>query len=468
MSRLLPGIACALLVQTSASFANVRVFVTSRDGGERLTEKEPEQLLKKSDLGLPSVFVDPAKRFQTIEGIGGAFTEASAVTLRKMSPDNQQLILKAYFDAKSGNAYSLCRTHINSCDFAMGNYAYSETPNDKDLAHFSIERDRQALIPMIQAALKISQTPFKLFASPWSPPAWMKTNGEMNNGGSLKAECRDAWARYYVRYIQEYQKEGIPIWALTVQNEPAAQQRWDSCLYSAEEERDFVRDHLGPTLEKAGLGQVKLMIWDHNRDLIVERAAVAYADPKASKYIWGTAYHWYGDDKFENLQLHHDAWPDKKLFFSEGCQESGPHTGDWKMGERYGRSIISDFSRWAVAWTDWNLLLDETGGPNHVNNLCSAPILADTEHDRILFQSSYYYIGHFSRFVKPGAQRLLCATNRENLEATAFANPDGSMAVVVLNRTDDALRFALNTPDSATPFKVPAHSISTYVITADK
>jgi glucosylceramidase len=456
------------MLQTSLSFATVQVFVTSRDGGERLTEKEPVKLLKKADLDLPSVYVDPAKRFQTIEGIGGAFTEAAAVTLRKMSPENQQIILKAYFDQKNGNAYTLCRTHINSCDFSTGNYAYCEVPNDKELAHFSIERDKQFLIPMIKEALAISKTPFKLFASPWSPPAWMKTNGEMNNGGSLKTEYRDTWAQYYVRYIQEYKKEGIDIWGLTVQNEPAAKQRWDSCLYSAEEERDFVRDHLGPTLEKSGLGHVKLMIWDHNRDLLVERAAVAYADPKASKYIWGTAYHWYGDDKFSNLQLHHDAWPDKKLLFSEGCQEGGPHTGDWKTGERYGHSMISDFNGWAVAWTDWNLLLDETGGPNHVNNLCGAPILADTEHNKVLFQSAYYYIGHFSRFVRPGAQRILCATNRESLEATAFLNPDKSVAVVVMNRTDDALKFALNTPEASAPFKAPAHSISTYLISADQ
>jgi glucosylceramidase len=457
-----------MLLQTSLASADIRVFVTSKSGGERLTEKGTIAFQKRSSDSLPSVYVDRSKQFQTIEGMGGAFTEAAAVTLRKLSPENQRLILKAYFDANEGNAYTLCRTHMNSCDFSTGNYAYDEVPGDTDLTHFSIERDQQALLPMIKAALAISKTPFKLFASTWSPPAWMKTNGEMNEGGSLKPEYRDAWARYYVRYIQEYKKQGVDIWGLTVQNEPAATQRWDSCVYSAAEERDFVRDHLGPVLEKAGLGEVKLMIWDHNLDLIVERAAVAYADPKASKYIWGTAFHWYGTEKFSNLQLHHDAWPEKKLFFSEGCQTRGPHVGEWNTGERYGHSMINDFNNWAVAWTDWNLLLDETGGPNHVNNLCSAAILADTVNNKVLIQSPYYYIGHFSRFVHPGARRILCATSRNNPEATAFVNPDGQVVVIVMNQTDKALKFSLNTSASAAVSEAPAHSILTYLIPGDK
>jgi glucosylceramidase len=466
MLRTLSAIVCGLMLQAAIASANIRIFVTAKDTDDRITEKDAITAVGKTKVDIPSVFLDPGKRFQTIEGMGGAFTEAAAVTLYKMSEGNQQRILKAYFDPVEGHGYTLCRTHINSCDFSVGNYAYDEVAGDTELKHFSIERDQQALLPMIKAALAISKTPFKLFASPWSPPAWMKTNGQMNRGGTLKPEYRDAWARYYVRYIQEYKKQGVDIWGLTVQNEPASTQKWDSCVYSAEEERDFVRDHLGPVLEKSGLGHVKIMIWDHNRDLLVERASVAYADPEASKYIWGTAYHWYTQDKFNNLQLHHDAWPDKKLFFSEGCQEGGPHTGDWKVGERYAHSMINDFNQWAVAWTDWNLLLDETGGPNHVGNFCSAPILADTAHDKVIFQSAYYYIGHFARFVHPGARRILCATTRENLEATAFINPDGTVVVVVLNPTDDAQNFSLNTPDSTAVTKSPAHSISTFVIAA--
>ena len=176
---------------------------------------------------------------------------------------------------------------------------------------------------------------------------------------------------------------------------------------------------------------------------MVERASVVYADPEAAKYVWGTGFHWYGEDHFDHVQLVHDAWPDKQLLFTEGCQEGGPHHGEWELGERYARSMINDLNRWTVGWIDWNLLLDETGGPNHVGNLCSAPMLADTARGELLHQSSYFYIGHFARFIEPGAQRVLCAATRQELEATAFVNPDGSVAVVVLNRTEAPIRFEL-------------------------
>jgi len=446
------------------AYALARHYLTARDNDNRLKLQGTLPLQEKLGGGPATVFVDPARQFQVIEGFGGAFTEASAVTLQKLSTANRERVLRAYFDPKEGHAYSLCRTHINSCDFSLGNYAYDEVPGDTELKHFSIARDRRALLPMIKDAQKIAGGNIKLFASPWSPPAWMKTNGQMNGGGKLKPESRDAWARYYVRFIQEYAKEGVPIWGLTVQNEPAAVQPWDSCVYTAEEESDFVRDHLGPTLHGAGLSHVKVMIWDHNRDLIVERVCPAYEDPAAARYIWGAGFHWYGRDKFENIQLVHDAWPDKQLLFTEGCQEGGPHIGDWGLGERYARSMINDLNRWAVGWVDWNMVLDETGGPNHVGNFCSAPIIADTKKDELLLQSSYYYIGHFSRFIRPGAQRVLCSTNRDDVEAAAFDNPDGTLAVIVLNRTDVGHKFTLNLNGRSADSTIPSHSISTYVI----
>lgn len=445
------------------NFTQARHFLTARDAPDRLSPQPTLVFHKKREVG--DIFVDPTKRFQTIEGFGGAFTEAAAVTLQKLGPANRERVLRACFDRQAGHGYSLCRTHINSCDFALGNYAYDDTPGDFELKHFSIERDQRALLPMIKDAQRISGAPLKLFASPWSPPAWMKTTGQMNHGGKLKSECRDAWAQYFVRYVQEYAKEGVAIWGVTVQNEPEAKQIWDSCLYTPEEERDFVRDHLGPALERAGLGDVKIIIWDHNRDRIVERVQPAFDDPAASRYIWGAGFHWYVADKFENIQLVHDTWPDRKLLFTEGCQEGGPHTGEWALGERYARSIIQDLNHWTVGWVDWNLVLDTSGGPNHVRNFCSAPILADTEKDELLFQSSYYYLGHFSRFIRPGARRILCATIHDDLEAAAFVNPDDTIAVIVLNRTDNQRRFVLRFPDAMTATTIPPHAISTFVLT---
>ena len=442
----------------------MRCVLTARDGGARLTEQAPLSAFDRAQprgAGMASVWVDPTRRFQALEGFGAAFTEAAAVTWFKLGPAQRDAVLRDCFDPERGHGYTLCRVHMNSCDFALGNYAHADTPGDIDLRGFTIDRDRQALLPFIQAAQHVAGAPIKLLVSPWSPPAWMKSNGQMNHGGTLLPQYAAAWARCYVRFIEEYQREGVPVWGVSVQNEPAATQRWDSCLYSAEEERDFVRDHLGPALAQAGLGHVKIVIWDHNRDLMVERASVAYADPEAARYIWGTGFHWYGEDHFDHVQLVHDAWPDKQLLFTEGCQEGGPHPGSWELGERYARSMINDLNRWTVGWIDWNLLLDQTGGPNHVGNLCSAPLLADTLSNALLHQSSYFYIGHFARFVKPGARRVLCAATTQNLEATAFVNPDGSVATVVMNRTEASIDFALRCGDDTVQAELPPRSIMT-------
>jgi glucosylceramidase len=289
----------------------------------------------------------------------------------------------------------------------------------------------------------------------------MKTNGDMCHGGQLKPEYRALWAQYYCRYVREYEREGIPIWGLTVQNEPEAIQVWESCIYTGEEERDFVRDYLGPALHANGLGDIRLLIWDHNRDRMVERAATVLSDPAAAQYVWGTAFHWYVADRFDNVQLVHDLFPDKHLLFTEGCQEGGPHLGEWSMAERYARSMINDLNRWTVGWIDWNLLLDITGGPNHVGNLCSAPILADIETGELRYQSSYYAIGHFSRFVQPGARRILCATSRDEVEAAAFRNPNGQIAVVLLNRSDERGLFTLNVDGEQAVAECLPHSITT-------
>lgn len=440
----------------------MRIFLTAKDVDGGLSEK----FTQSESSGSPvtgQVWVSSGRSFQTLEGFGAAFTEAAAVTWQRLSPERQQEVLRDYFDPQHGHGYSLCRVHMNSCDFALGNYAHVETPGDVDLKSFNIDRDRQALLPFIKAAQQVAQQPIKLLASPWSPPAWMKSNGQMNQGGHLLPHYRQAWAQCYVRFIQEYAAEGVPIWAVSVQNEPAATQSWDSCLYSAEEERDFVRDFLGPELAQAGLGHIKIVIWDHNRDHLVRRASTVYSDPEAAKYVWGAGFHWYGEPHFEQVQLTHDAWPDKQLLFTEGCQEGGPHTGSWNLGERYAHNIINDLNRWTVGWIDWNLVLDETGGPNHVGNLCSAPILIDTAQDTLMHQSSFYYLGHFSRFIKPGAVRVLCSSSRQDLESTAFVNPGGSVAVVVMNRTETAIRFLLCLDGVEAETELPPHAIATYL-----
>ena len=440
------------------------LWLTAKGTGDRLASKEPVvfEPMPQPDEAFPTVMVDPSKAFQVIEGIGGALTDAAAETFAKLPKERQRELLEAYFDPVKGIGYSLGRTHINSCDFSSESYAYAE-PGDVDLKTFSVAPDRRFRLPFIKAALATAGGPVKIYASPWSPPAWMKTNGSMLQGGKLKPEYRDSWARYYARFVEEYEKEGVPIWGLTVQNEPMATQTWESCLFTGEEERDFVRDHLGPALEQAGLGRLKLMIWDHNRGILYQRAKAVYDDPAASRYVWGAGFHWYVGDHFDNVRMVHDAWPDKQLLFTEGTPASyDPATvNDWKWGEVYATSILRDVQNWAAGWTDWNVLLDERGGPNHVGNFCFAPVHGDTRTGELTFTSAYYYIGHVSKFVRPGARRVATTTNDDDLLATAFVHPDGRLVAVVMNKTDADKDVALWVDGRAAKAKSPAHSILT-------
>lgn len=383
------------------------------------------------------VTVNPGIAFQTHLGMGGAFTESAALNWQALSEGARDRVLRAYFapPADGGHGYNLGRVPIGGCDFALDPYAHVDGQADPSLRTFSIERDRRHIIPLIRAAQAISVEPLRLVASPWSPPAWMKTNGHRLHGGALREDCRDAWALYFVKFIQAYEDEGIPIWAVTPQNEPRARQVWDSCLYTPAESLCFIRDHLAPALQAHGLSHVKIIGWDHNRDLLVDAADTLYGDPVARGQVWGLGYHWYGPEQHDNLRCVREAWPDKHLLFTEGCQEGGPHLGDWNLSQRYLRAILADFGQGTEGWIDWNLFLDLQGGPNHAGNFCSAPIHIDAATDSWLLQSSYHAIGLVSRFVRPGDQRVLCASSDPDIQAVAYHRTGGATAVVLCNRS---------------------------------
>lgn len=287
----------------------------------------------------------------------------------------------------------------------------------------------------------------------------------MNYGGKLLPEYRDVWAKYYTKYIKAFQEEGLNIWGITVQNEPAAVQTWDSCTYTAEEERDFVKNHLGPVMHEEGLGDINILIWDHNRDIIVDRVKPILDDLEAAKYVWGTAFHWYVSEDFDNVGQVHEMYPDKHLLFTEGCQEGGCQIGEWFTGERYGRNIIGDLNNWTEGYLDWNMVLNEEGGPNHVGNYCDAPVIVDTNTEEIYYNSSYYYIGHFSKYIRPGAVRIGVSCTNDNLKATSFLNSDGSIILIVMNETDNPTDFAVSLDNKVADLTLPAHAIATYIIT---
>ena len=457
--------------KTPIAQRQIAVYATADKTNQRLSATGT---LKFKPHGQPletqiCVFVDPTKTFQTFLGIGGALTDASAETFARLPAPKQQEFLKAYFDRDAGIGYTLARTNIHSCDFSSGSYTYVDE-GDKELKSFNIGHDRQFRIPFIKQALAAAGGKLDIFASPWSPPAFMKDNNNMLRGGQLKPEFYQSWANYFVKFIRAYEQEGIPIWGVSIQNEPMATQRWESCIFSAEQERDFLKHHLGPTIQRERLGRKKIIVWDHNRDLIYQRARTILTDPKAAQYVWGIGYHWYepwsgGEPMFDNVKLVHEAFPEKHLIFTEGCADSfdPQRLADWKLGELYGRSMINDFNSGTVGWTDWNVLLDETGGPNHVKNFCFAPVHADTRTGELIYTNSYYYIGHFSKFVHSGAKRIASSPSRSPLLSTAFLNPDGKIATVVMNKTDQKLSYFLWLDGQAAEVESLPHSIQTLV-----
>lgn len=471
----------------------VQIFETSA-GGNKLTP------VKESAPGSgATIVIDPSQRFQTITGFGGSFTEASAYLLTKLSKANRDKILKAYFSEEGAN-YSLTRTHINSCDFSLGNYAYAMQPGDKKLDSFSIEPDKKYLIPVIKEAMQISKAGFKIISSPWTAPPWMKDNKDWR-GGKLLPEYRDTWALYFSKYITEYKKEGISIWGVTAENEPLGNNNnWESMHFTPAEMTEFINDFLGPHLEKTGLGNIKILGYDQNRGEELDKwANVMYKDEASSKYIDGMAVHWYAStfDYFAASLLHtHKLAPAKHIINTEACVDADvPHWKDdnwywsreatdwgwdWASEQekylhpkyvpvfRYANDIIGCLNNYVDGWIDWNMVLNKQGGPNWFKNWCTAPVIVDEEKDEVYFTPLYYTMAHFSKFIRPGAVRIGFKNTDEELQVTAVQNPDGSVAVVLLNSTDTEKIFSILSENRNITGKITAKAIQTIVITKAK
>ena len=457
----------SLVAQVNFPKNKVLVYATSAENNMRISisdtiEFKPQVQPKETEI---AIFIDTTKTFQEIIGIGAAITDASSETFAKVSAESQQKLLESFFHPQKGIGYSLIRTNMNSCDFSSGSYTYVKE-GDIDLKTFNIAPDTLYKIPLIQKAFNMTKQNLKLFISPWSPPAFMKDNNNMLKGGKLLPMYYQSWANYYVKFINGYEKLGVPVWGLTIQNEPMATQRWESCIYTAEEERDFLKKYLGPTLVKAGLSKKKIIVWDHNRDLIFQRVNVILADKEAAKYVWGIGYHWYetwtgGEQMHDNISLVNETYPSKNLFFTEGCKEvfNEAKYYNWNIGEFYAKSMIKDFNNGLTGFTDWNIFLDEKGGPNHVGNFCFAPVHVNTQTNEIIYTNAFYYIGHFSKFVRPGAKRIACSSSRSSLKATAFKNKDGKICVVVMNDGDKEINYMIQLGNQSVPVKSIAHTI---------
>ena len=441
-----------------------------------------------------SIQLFPDKKYQNIIGFGGAFTESSAFLLNKLSNEKRKQIIDAYFGS-NGAAYSLTRTHINSCDFSLSNYSYAPVKGDTNLENFSIDEDRNDIIPMIKEALAKSKDGFKIIASPWTAPPWMKDN---NNwvGGKLLPEYYDSWALFFSKYLTEYKKEGINIWGITVENEPLGNgNNWESMHFTPEEMANFVNKHLGPKLETDG-HDVKILGYDQNRgEELKEWVKVLFRDDDITKYFYGTAIHWYAstvDWMPESLNFTHEIAPHKHIINTEACIDAEvPHWQDdewyWKKEAtdwgwdwapekdkkyhpkyvpvyRYARDIIGCLNNWVGGWIDWNMVLDRQGGPNWAKNWCIAPVIVDPENDEVYITPLYYTIAHFSKFIRPSAVRIGFKNFDNELMVTAAQNTDASIAVVILNMTGNKKNINLSLGKKSVNFTISAQAIQTIIV----
>lgn len=425
----------------------------------------PAETERERDL----INLHPQMRYQTIDGFGGAFTDAAGYVFTLLSPAQQEKFLRDYF-SEDGLNYAVGRTSLDSCDFSLECYASGDVPGDVTLAHFDTGRAEKYVLPLILRAQETAGRSIPMMLTPWSPPAWMKTNASRVGGGMLKEEYYDLWAEYICRYIRQLIHDGVDVQMLSAQNEPKAVQTWDSCIYSAKQEQTFIQKHLYPALLRSGLDRIQLLIWDHNKERAFERACETICNEEMERIVSGVAVHWYSGDHFEALDMIRQKFPGKKIVFSEACVEYSILSGQSQLAnaQMYAHEIIGDMNHGLNSFLDWNLLLDEQGGPNHVGNFCDAPMMYNRQTGVLTRNLSYDYIGHFSRHIKPGAVRIGLSRFSQRIEATAVENPDGSICAVLLNTGKEAVSFFLRIGQRVWPVTQPGESIGTCLFAADE
>jgi len=479
-------------ISCQKKYTDVSVIQTTKNG-DKLFQKEDKYLSSNKKPEFPIISIDPEKKYQKIIGFGGAFTEASAHVLQKLSPQKREEVLRAYF-SQDGAAYSLTRTHMGSCDFSLSSYAYADKSGGKELANFSIKEDMDDLVPLIKDAMQVNGANFKIVSSAWTAPPWMKDNQDWF-GGSLLPEYYDTWALYYCKYIQEYKKIGIPIWAITTLNEPLGNgAQWESMIFTPQQMAKFVKQNLGPKFNKKNIDS-KILIYDQNRDHLEDWANTILGDSATAKYVWGIAVHWYSStvDWYPKvLNSVHKNFPDKHLMHTEGCIDAevpvwqddkwywSRKATDWGYNwapedekhlhpkyvpvYRYARDIIGGLNCWLTGWIDWNIVLNSQGGPNHAENWCIAPIIAKPEKNEVYYTPLYYIMAHFSKYIRPGAFRIGVETDIEDLMITACLNPDQSIVVEVLNQNSESKDFCLELGNKKVEIKIPESALQTIVI----
>eukprot|EP00076_Gallus_gallus_P012293 XP_015129515.2 glucosylceramidase-like isoform X1 [Gallus gallus] len=459
-------------------------FVTyeSSKAGKRLQRSEGtfRHSLSAPDLVLT---LDTTQRFQKIKGFGASITDAAAINVLSLPAAAQDHLLRSYF-SEEGLQYNLVRVPMASCDFSLHTYTYADVPDDFELRHFALrDEDTKLKIPLLRRAIAMAKRPLSIYGSPWTAPAWMKTSGSFVGKGTLKGRAggkyHRAWANYFVRFLDEYAKHNVTFWAVTAENEPTAgliNNYPFQCLgFTAEQQRDFIARDLGPALANSSHRDVRLIILDDNRLHLPHWAKVVLEDEQAARYVHGIGIHWYLDfigPIQDTVVPTHELYPDVFILATEASV--GSHfwerdviLGCWERGNQYSHSILTNLNNHVTGWTDWNLALDLEGGPSWVKNYVDSPIIVDGSQGVFYKQPMFYHMGHFSKFIPEGSQRVgLIAPKKSKktpLEYTAFLRPDGAAVVVVLNRSPQNVTFGLADTVGLIQAVSPANSIQTYV-----
>ena len=518
---------------------------------DSLTSEAGDKIARKGNAtffeGRPSgtrLLIRPDLVKQTIAGIGSSFTESAAFVLAHLDEEQRRTVMEKIY-GESGANFSLARTTIGATDFAVeGKYSYADVAGDDTLMHFSIAVDEDGfapakypgikdetfdLLPMIKEALAIKGAQqdghLNIVASAWTAPAWMKDiedwyrvptpeSNWQGTGGALKPEHVQTYANYLVRYLDAYRAEGVAIWGLTPVNEPYGNNGfWESMHFTPQSQNTFIKNHLGPALRDGGYDDVKLLIYDQNRDGLEEWADAMFGDPATAAFVHGAAVHWYSSTfkVYEDvLDRVHDKYPGFSLIHTEGTidvlgtdapegvqdpvryKESGwfdnddfwwnanatdwAYTATWAQRpedhpiytpvHRYARDIIVGLNHWLEGWIDWNVVLDQRGGPNHVGNFCGAPIMVDLESGHVYYTPIYYVLAQLSRTIRPGdravqADKHLDGLEEDALHASATLNGDSLLSVQVLNTTKSAIIYSLQIGAQHAPITIPANSVQT-------
>lgn len=432
--------------------SEVTVYVT---GGKLRYESQPPISWKGSAAGTNVIELNPAKKYQEMLGFGAAFTDAACYTLNRLDvPVRERLFHELFHPAEMG--LNVCRTCIGSSDYSTEVFSYDEGEPDPEMKHFSIAHDQAYVLPMMREARKQNPELF-LFSSPWSPPGWMKAGGSML-GGSMRQHYFAPYALYFVKFLQAYAGEGVPIQAVSVQNEVDTDQdgRMPACAWPQEYEMGFVKNHLGPALQKTGL-TTRIWILDHNYNLW-GRAVAELDDPDVHKYCNAVAFHGYVGTP-DQMSKFHDAYPDAQIYWTEGGPDyTSPDYGtDWA---KWGQTFTQAIRNWSQSITGWNLALDEKGRPNIGPFPCGGLVTIDSQSREITRSGQYWAFAHFSRNVRRGAIRFESTGAVQEVDHVAFENPGGHRALVLSN-SGEAKTVTLKQASKVVELAIAADSVTT-------